>query len=319
MGMSTTPVSPQEDVTHRLQALSDLLKAAATDDNVHLKKETERCKRVVEKDIPEEIPETTQEWDDDIVALTKQLMECRQDTPEQMEFDDVQPARVTYQPERKSRRPKEEKKKAKTVREEEPQDKREQLQRQMSEMSYPKIGPGYSDTISVMSDLSIPTVVTNLYVPEEEYYKDLPPPAVIPAGMIPKRQPSIGSNMMEAPPDREDESTFMAPSLIAPSIVRAPSIVDPSVAAPSIAAPSLAPEQPHVSPAKKTPGGAAAQRRQTHQAVLAHLQQQQLVVSTTAPVQRRSCMVPGKISKPAYSNHATLTVNDLPPLNFPND
>jgi hypothetical protein len=67
-------------------------------------------------------------------------MECRQDTPEQMEFDDVQPARVTYQPERKSRRPKEEKKKAKTVREEEPQDKREQLQRQMSEMSYPKIG-----------------------------------------------------------------------------------------------------------------------------------------------------------------------------------
>jgi hypothetical protein len=319
MGMSTTPVSPQEDVTHRLQALSDLLKAAATDDNVHLKKETERCKRVVEKDLPEEIPETTQEWDDDIVALTKQLMECRQDTPEQMEFDDVQPARVTYQPERKSRRPKEEKKKAKTVREEEPQDKREQLQRQMSEMSYPKIGPGYSDTISVMSDLSIPTVVTNLYVPEEEYYKDLPPPAVIPAGMIPKRQPSIGSNMMEAPPDREDESTFMAPSLIAPSIVPAPSIVDPSVAAPSIAAPSLAPEQPHVSPAKKTPGGAAAQRRQTHQAVLAHLQQQQLVVSTTPPVQRRSCMVPGKISKPAYSNHATLTVNDLPPLNFPND
>ena len=276
MGMSTTSVSPQEDVTHRLQALSDLLKAAATDDNVHLKKETERCKRVVEKDFSQEIPETTQEWDDDIVALTKQLMECRQDTPEQMEFDHVQPARVTYKPERKSRRPKEEKKKAKTINEEEePQDKREQLQRQMSEMSYPKIGtiffirhykfqvyyyfhtnvnlllmcigPGYSDTISVMSDLSIPTVVTNLYVPEEEYYKDLPlpPPAVIPAGMIPKRQPSIGSNMMEAPPDREDESTLMAPSLIAPSIVPAPSIVDPSVAAPSIAAPSLAPEQPH--------------------------------------------------------------------------
>lgn len=149
MGMSTTPVSPQEDVTHRLQALSDLLKAAATDDNVHLKKETERCKRVVEKDLPEEIPETTQEWDDDIVALTKQLMECRQDTPEQMEFDDVQPARVTYQPERKSRRPKEEKKKAKTVKEEEPQDKREQLQRQMSQMSYPKIGTIFDSSLHI--------------------------------------------------------------------------------------------------------------------------------------------------------------------------
>lgn len=140
MGMSTTSTSPQEDVTRRLQALSDLLKAAATDDNVHLKKETERCKRVVEQDLPPDLPETAQEWDDDIIALTKQLMECRQDTPEKMEIEDKQPARVTYKPERRSRRPKEEKRKSKTTKEEEPQDRREHLQREMSEMSYPKIG-----------------------------------------------------------------------------------------------------------------------------------------------------------------------------------
>ena len=342
MGMSTTSNSPQEDVSRRLQALSDLLKAAATDDNVHLKKETERCKRVVEQDLPEDLPETTQEWDDDIIALTKQLMECRQDTPEKMEIEDKQPARVTYKPERRSRRPKEEKRKPKATKEEEPQDRREQLQREMSEMSYPKIGtkesclpphldgifilttsvffhfagPGYSDTISVMSDLSIPTVVTNLYVAEEEYYKDLPPPAIqTKTGLIPKRQPSIGSNMMKAPPDREDESTLMAPSLIAPSIVSAPSIVTPSVAAPSLAAEHDFPQRV-ASPVKKTPGGAAAQRRQTHQAVLAHLQQQPETVSAIA--QRRSSM-PGRISKPYSNANATLTVNDLPPLNFPND
>eukprot|EP00934_Nitzschia_sp_Nitz4_P006662 Nitzschia sp. Nitz4//scaffold86_size83305//708//2033//NITZ4_005246-RA/size83305-processed-gene-0.0-mRNA-1//1//CDS//3329559202//6652//frame0 len=39
--------------------------------------------------------------------------------------------------------------------------------------NYPKIGPGYSDDISVVSDLSTPTVMTKQNVPEEEYYKDV--------------------------------------------------------------------------------------------------------------------------------------------------
>jgi len=39
-------------------------------------------------------------------------------------------------------------------------------------MSYPKIGPGYSDSISVVSDLTTPTVVTQMTVPDEEHYSD---------------------------------------------------------------------------------------------------------------------------------------------------
>eukprot|EP00521_Asterionellopsis_glacialis_P006079 CAMPEP_0195281338 /NCGR_PEP_ID=MMETSP0707-20130614/689_1 /TAXON_ID=33640 /ORGANISM="Asterionellopsis glacialis, Strain CCMP134" /LENGTH=1062 /DNA_ID=CAMNT_0040340213 /DNA_START=230 /DNA_END=3418 /DNA_ORIENTATION=- len=37
-------------------------------------------------------------------------------------------------------------------------------------MSYPKIGPGYSDSISVVSDLTTPTVVTQMTVADEEHY-----------------------------------------------------------------------------------------------------------------------------------------------------
>jgi hypothetical protein len=39
--------------------------------------------------------------------------------------------------------------------------------------NYPKIGPGYSDDISVMSDLTTPTVMTRQNIDEEELYKDV--------------------------------------------------------------------------------------------------------------------------------------------------
>jgi hypothetical protein len=39
--------------------------------------------------------------------------------------------------------------------------------------NYPKIGPGYSDDISVMSDLTTPTVMTRQNIEEEEHYKDV--------------------------------------------------------------------------------------------------------------------------------------------------
>lgn len=39
--------------------------------------------------------------------------------------------------------------------------------------NYPKIGPGYSDDISVVSDLTTPTVMTKQQVMEEEYYRDV--------------------------------------------------------------------------------------------------------------------------------------------------
>ena len=39
--------------------------------------------------------------------------------------------------------------------------------------NYPKIGPGYSDDISVVSDMTTPTVMTRQNVHEEEYYNEV--------------------------------------------------------------------------------------------------------------------------------------------------
>lgn len=39
--------------------------------------------------------------------------------------------------------------------------------------NYPKIGPGYSDDISVVSDLTTPTVMTKQNIADEEYYRDV--------------------------------------------------------------------------------------------------------------------------------------------------
>ena len=39
--------------------------------------------------------------------------------------------------------------------------------------NYPKIGPGYSDDISVVSDMTTPTVMTRQQVAEEEHYKEV--------------------------------------------------------------------------------------------------------------------------------------------------
>ena len=308
MGMSTT--TPHEQVTRRMEALVDLLKAAAgeTDDNILLSKESERIQRELSTDsVIDALPEEPQDWDEQVENLTKQLEECRKETPERIEIEEAQPARVTYKPASRTRRPSKQMKP--THPPPDTEDRRQQLQREFSEMSYPKIGPGYSDTISVVSDLSIPTVVTNLHVAEEEYYKDLPGMQI---GI--QRQPSIGSNMMTAPPEREDESILMAPSLVAPSVaapsLAAPSVAAPSLVAPSVAAPSLrAPSQRVVAPIRR-PGGAAAQRRQTHQAVLAHLQRAEM-----GPSSRRNFIH----YRNAAASKPTLTVNDLPPLNFPND
>lgn len=59
--------------------------------------------------------------------------------------------------------------------------------------NYPKIGPGYSDEISVVSEMSTPTVMTKQNVNEEEYYSEVtgaPPPMSIGGGNRPPK--SVG-------------------------------------------------------------------------------------------------------------------------------
>mmetsp|Transcript_15603 Transcript_15603/g.34089 ORF Transcript_15603/g.34089 Transcript_15603/m.34089 type:complete len:398 (+) Transcript_15603:370-1563(+) len=48
--------------------------------------------------------------------------------------------------------------------------------------NYPMVGHGVSDDISVVSDLTTPTVVSSVHVPEEEHYKDTLPPMIVGGG-----------------------------------------------------------------------------------------------------------------------------------------
>ncbi len=104
--------------------------------------------------------------------------------------------------------------------------------------NYPKIGPGYSDDISVVSDLTTPTVMTKQHIMEEEFYKDVNggpgalPPMHIGLG-VPARAPGF-----------------------APKTKNLVSQVKPSATRQAIA---------------KT-GGAAAQRRLNYQQAMAKLQ-----------------------------------------------
>lgn len=48
--------------------------------------------------------------------------------------------------------------------------------------NYPEVGHGVSDDISVVSDLTTPTVLTGVPVPEEEHYRDTLPPMIVGGG-----------------------------------------------------------------------------------------------------------------------------------------
>jgi len=111
--------------------------------------------------------------------------------------------------------------------------------------NYPKIGPGYSDDVSVMSDLTTPTVMTKQNVMEEEFYRDVNGgPGALPPfhiGMV-SSQPSRpgGQNGGFIPKQRNLVSSVM---------------------------PNSASRRPVTKP-----GGAAAQRRLNYQQAMAKLQ-----------------------------------------------
>lgn len=115
--------------------------------------------------------------------------------------------------------------------------------------NYPKIGPGYSDDISVVSDLTTPTVMTKQHVAEEEYYKDV--------NGGPGSMPPMQIGMGPAQPSRP---TGAVPGAVGanhgPKKKNLVSQVTPASSRRAIA---------------KT-GGAAAQRRLNYQQAMAKLQ-----------------------------------------------
>ena len=85
---------------------------------------------------------------------------------------------------------------------------------------YPMVGYGVSDDVSILSDLTTPTVVSSLHVPEEEHYGDgsLPPMVIggtgnVPSMLIaaPKRknlvQPQRPGGGIAPPPARRQSTT----------------------------------------------------------------------------------------------------------------
>jgi hypothetical protein len=116
--------------------------------------------------------------------------------------------------------------------------------------NYPKIGPGYSDDISVVSDLTTPTVMTKQHVADEEFYRDVNGGK----GSLPPMQ--IGGGFGPAQPTRNSGNGLIHNANHGGKTKNMVGQVHPTAARRAIA---------------KT-GGAAAQRRLNYQMAMTKLQ-----------------------------------------------
>ena len=298
----------KDGLSRRVDALLDLLVAASMDtmDNQFLEREYSRCTLEMKKPTHPELPDSPQAWDKHIDKMIRQLREAVRDTPENQQpeepepeplerqtsygrrgFGVTPPARDSYEyePEELPEIPQE--------------DRRQYLEREFSSTSYPKIGPGYSDSISVCSELTIPTVVTGTDVPEEEDYSR-PSPGI---GMTlefssKSSRSSKGDSQRRAPPPVEQPK---------PKSRNKTASYSNAQSARRLTATDLrAPSQRIVAPPPPPPLDAAQRRRQSHQATMAHLGEKP---SALPAVGNPRAFVP--TMKPATG----MTVNDFPSLN----
>jgi hypothetical protein len=157
--------------------------------------------------------------------------------------------------------------------------------------NYPKIGPGYSDDISVVSDMTTPTVMTRQQVAEEEHYREvsggpgaLPPMLAMPGGPAQPARPSMGMTPMQR---------YGAGGGGGGKTKNMVGQVRPGQATRAIA----------------KSGGAAAQRRLNYQMAMTKLQSG---VSTTDP----ATSSPRKTPKEAFAP-ASPTPSQQTPMEFP--
>ena len=122
--------------------------------------------------------------------------------------------------------------------------------------NYPMVGHGVSDDISVVSDLTTPTVVNHSQVPEEEHYRDTLPPMIV--GGV--GEPSM---VISAPKRKNLVSQVRPPPVTAIGSSGTRRNVFPAPPTMTITAgpTSMAP----------APGGAAAARRKMYQDTMAKL------------------------------------------------
>lgn len=169
--------------------------------------------------------------------------------------------------------------------------------------NYPKIGPGYSDDVSVFSDISTPTVMTRQHVAEEEYYKEVDggpgslPPMHIGGAAQPSRPPAAvgGAAAMPGNHGRNTKTKNLVSS------------VRPGSRRPVAAAAAAA-----VTPKA---GGAAAQRRLNYQQAMAKLHSSEY--GTPKASKEKSYMENFSPKKPPTKFFPTAPATDSDPSQFP--
>lgn len=163
-------------------------------------------------------------------------------------------------------------------------DRRQQLEREESTTSYPIIGEGYSDTISVVSDITTPTVMPGQAVSQEEPY--LAPPMQIDFSRKVNKQKLRRPSLQESGDSKHEQNSSTKPTTTVtqpkPEVVPAP-------------APPVVPK----------PGGAAAKRRLNYAITMAHLEANRGSMPLAAVHESGSGSLLGKSSQYAASVSAT--------------
>ena len=234
-------------VNERLNGLVNLLHIVGID-GVDPDKLIEEQKKIAQKSDSAGIPTSAQSSDAQILEIIKKLQQAQADSPEilaALKSPELR-ALASLAAQRQAPRDPEPQKKAPPSLDDVMED---------DDDNYPKIGPGYSDDISVVSDLTTPTVMTKQQVADEEYYRDvnggpgaLPPMNIALGGPPHRPTPAIGGHA--APQKRKDLVSQVRPSGAARAIAK--------------------------------PGGAAAQRRLNYQQAMAKLQATEYGTPTAA-------------------------------------
>lgn len=180
------------------------------------------------------LPDARQLNDDQIEAIIKKLQQAQSEAPQII-------AALEAHAEARSltgsaAAPKQQQKPKQPEPEEEEDDDEDEFD---EDANYPMVGAGVSDDISVVSDLTTPTVLEGVHVPEEEHYRDTLPPMIVGGG------PGNGPGMVISAPKRKNLVNQVRPGGIAPPGSRRNDRV--------------------------RPGGAAAARRKNYQDTMAKL------------------------------------------------
>lgn len=229
-----------DNVNERLNGLVNLLNVVGIDGVDPDALVEEQKKLNAQKDSSNSTP-TTQSSDSQILDIIKKLQHAQADSPEILAaLKSPELRALANLAAQKQKRPAESKKAPAAASLDDVMD---------DDDNYPKIGPGYSDDISVVSDLTTPTVMNKQQVMEEEFYKDVNGGP----GALPPMHIGVGPAQPSRPPGAVGATGGGG---FAPKTKNLVSQVKPGAARRSIA---------------KT-GGAAAQRRLNYQQAMAKLQ-----------------------------------------------